>query len=565
MKTSKEWHDIDWKQCYDKVFKMQEEIVKAYKSGDLQKVYRKQRLLVTTLDAACIAVRTVYTNTGGKTPGVDGITWKTPAQRMEAIRSLKEIVLDIRNYEPSPVKRVMIPKSNNPKEMRPLGIPTMIDRAVQKLYAMALDPVLEEQSDPGSYGFRKNRSTLDAIERTMSLLITRFNSKWILEADIEKCFDKINHNFIMENIVICDKHVIAKWLKAGIIQNKEYFPTIEGTPQGGIISPLLCNMVLNKLEPTVKETAHDKRNRKIATTTPKVSVVRYADDLIITGNSEKLLTEVIKPKVEEFLLERGLTLKSSKTKIININTGFDFLGYNFRQFKQNYKLNKLNKERDDVLVVKISNKNVMKIKNAIKTIIVKQKPLGAIIKDLNPKLRGWANYFRVTQASVIQLASLHQYLWHKLDKWARSRHPKWGFLKIAKTYLPFFKLKPTKENSRWDWGTNVNQVVYNMAKTTKWTPAKLKIYPNQNPYTLEGYSYHESRKIVVADTKYKASVMKKYNYKCEVCGQSLFNGEPYEFHHIIPRIKGGTWNVKNIQPLHRICHQKITNNTNTKI
>lgn len=557
MNKSKLWHEIDWKQANEKVFKIQEEIVTAYREGDLQKVYRKQRTLVTTWDAACIAVRTVYTNSGGKSPGLDGIVWKTPAQRMEAIEEIKRIVNNLKDYNPSPVKRVMIPKANNPSEMRPLGIPTMIDRAIQKLYAMALDPVLEELSDPGSFGFRKGRSTLDAIERTMSLLITRYNSKWVLECDIEKCFDKISHEFLMNNTVLCDKFIVKKWLEAGHIFNKTYTPTNQGTPQGGIISPLLCNLALNGLEKAIKETVADKKYRNVATSTPKVSVVRYADDLIVTGRSEELLTTIVKPVIENFLKERGLNLKESKTRVVRIDTGFDFLGYHFRQFKQNYKLNKLNKEREDVLVVKIANKNIKKIVKAIKAEIIKQKPLGAIIRSLNPKLRGWANYFRVTQASVIQLAKIHQYLWVKLKNWARKRHPKWGFKKIAKTYLPNFNLK-RNENSRWDWGVNSQQVIFNLAKVTKWTPAKLKLYPHQNPYTLEGSKYLENRKISVYDTKYKVAILKKYNYICEVCGQSLLNNEAYEFHHLKPRIKGGTWKIENIQPLHRICHQKVT-------
>ena len=218
-----------------------------------------------------------------------------------------------------------IPKPNSPKEKRPLGIPTMIDRAMQALYHLGVDPAVETTSDPNSYGFRKHRSTHDAITAIRSLLDKSTHPRWILEADISKCFDRIDHEFLMKHTPICHKHVLQSWLKSGIMEQLNYHDTEEGTPQGGIMSPTLCNVALNGIEEIIK-----KANPKKKGISSGVHTIRYADDMIITGRTREV---VIKNKtiLTEFLAARGLELNEKKTLVTHIRKGFDFLGFNIRR------------------------------------------------------------------------------------------------------------------------------------------------------------------------------------------------------------------------------------------
>lgn len=527
-------------------------IVTAYRYKDIKEVYRLQRKLVTTYEAACIAVRTVYTNTGGKTPGVDGEIWDSPIKR------IGEIVTNIAKYSPQPVKRIMIPKANS-KELRPLGIPTMIDRAVQKLYSMAIDPIIEETSDLHSYGFRKHRSVIDAHMRVYGTINSCYSAQWVLETDIEKCFDKIDHKFILDNIVICDKVVIEKWLKAGILSNKELLQTTEGTPQGGIISPLLCNLVLNGLEEAITAEIGKKENKGITQGKPKVNMVRYADDLIVTGRTKEILETLVKPAIERFLRERGLNMKESKTKIVNTKEGFDFLGMNFKVQPYRYKLNVKKKTKDNICIIQPSAKNILKMKDAIRKVIKPSNNILTIIKELNPKLKGWINYYRTFYYSIKPLYDLHAYLWKKMDLWARRKHKKWGFAKIADTYLPYYKKARRRPGvSKWEWGASPDHILFNMRQIKSWRPSTLKTSEILNPYSKEGIEYYSKRKIHMAETKYKLFVLRKYEYKCALCSEPLNNGEHIEFHHLLPRKEGGSWNPKNIQPLHRVCHQQVT-------
>lgn len=248
-----QWHYIKWKKAEGKIKNLQEEITIAIMKKDLKEVYRLQQILIASFEGQALAVRKVVTNKGGKTAGTDGSVWTSPQEHWNAIESLAKLVRDNRNFKADPVRRVYIPKANNPKEKRPLGIPTMIDRALQALYHLGVDPAVEAVSDPNSYGFRKCRSTQDAITSIRSKLDKETHPRWILEADIAKCFDKISHDFLMEKTPICHKHMLLSWLKARIMEEMNFFDTEEGTSQGGIMSPTLCNVALNGIEKLMRE------------------------------------------------------------------------------------------------------------------------------------------------------------------------------------------------------------------------------------------------------------------------------------------------------------------------
>lgn len=257
------WHDIDWKHAHRKVKKLQVRIAKATKEGRYNKVKSLQWILTHSYSAKVIAVKRVTETQGKSTPGVDGIVWSTPEMKITAAKELKR-----RGYRPLPLRRIYIPKKNGKK--RALHIPTMKDRAQQALYLQALEPVSETLADNNSYGFRKERSTADAIEQCFKNLCRKSSPEWVMEADIVGCFDNINQEWLLKNI-LTDKEILKKWLKAGYIENGKLFPTKDGTPQGGNISPTLANMTLDGLEKKLKEKFSYRSGKK-------VNLVRYADD-----------------------------------------------------------------------------------------------------------------------------------------------------------------------------------------------------------------------------------------------------------------------------------------------
>ena len=366
------WYAVDWRRVERNVRGMQIRIAKATREGNWRRGRALQRMLTRTLSAKLYAVRRVTQNQGARTAGVDRELWDSPESRWEAVGRLKR-----RGYKPLPLRRVFIPKANG-KE-RPLGIPTMRDRAMQALYLLALEPVSESTSDPNSYGFRINRSTADAMAQIRVCMSQKDSSQWVLEADIKGCFDYLSHTWMERNVPM-DRVILRKWLKAGLIYKGQLQATEAGTPQGGIISPTLANVTLNALEREL--IAHLGAQFGIGKAKKlKVNVVRYADDFVITGVSKEVLENEVRPWVEAFLAVRGLQLSEEKTRITHIDEGFDFLGWNFRKYSGK-------------MLIKPSKKNAhafyRKVAEAIsgnKT--VKQEDL---IRLLNPMLRGWAEY-----------------------------------------------------------------------------------------------------------------------------------------------------------------------------
>ncbi len=324
-----DWHAIDWRRVERFVRTTQQRIAKATLEKDWRRVKALQRSLNHSFSARALAVRRVTENQGKRTAGVDRQLWDSPALKWAAIGRLKQQ----RGYRAKPLKRVYIPKANG-KE-RPLGIPTMFDRAMQALHLLGLEPVAETTSDPNSYGFRRNRSTADAMGQIFVCTSQKASAQWVLEADIQGCFDHINHAWLVRHVPM-NKTILRKWLKAGVVHRGRLSPTEEGTPQGGIISPTLANMCLNGLETDLK--VHlDAQYGKVKAAKLKVNVIRYADDFVITGSSQELLETEIRPWIEAFLAQRGLRLSPEKTKVIHMDEGFDFLGWNFRKYKGNVK------------------------------------------------------------------------------------------------------------------------------------------------------------------------------------------------------------------------------------
>lgn len=429
-----DWNAIDWRKIYPKVRRLQVRIAEAVREERWGKVAFLQRTLVRSLPARLWAVRRVVSNRGKRTPGVDKVIWKTPRQKMQASRSLGR-----RGYRPLPLRRLYIPKRNGKR--RPLGIPTMKDRAMRALYLLALNPVAETQADPNSYGFRPRRSIADALGQCFIALAKEESPQWILEGDIESCFDRISHRWLLDNVQM-DGEILRKWLKAGYMEDTTLYPTEEGTPQGGIISPVLANLALDGLE-TVALQADSRRQGNLR---PKINVVRYADDFVITGRSQEQLEKRVLPAIEAFLGERGLRLSKEKTKITHIEAGFDFLGASVRKYGRK-------------LLIKPSRRNVLELLSEIREVVRTQKAATALdlIRQLNSKLRGWAN----SQSHLVASRAFRHVdrcIFKTLWQWAKRRHPQKGKGWVRQRY---FRTGPSQEgifsapsrNRDGTWGT----------------------------------------------------------------------------------------------------------------
>ena len=404
------WNSIDWEEAEAHVSRLQFRIAMATTERNWERVRKLQRQLTNSLHAKMVAVRRVTSNKGAKTPGVDGELWNTPAKKMKAALSLTS-----KGYKAKPLRRVYIPKRNGKR--RPLGIPTMHDRAMQALWALALDPVAEVTGDRHSYGFRRGRCAQDAYVRLFNCISTKKSAQWVLEGDIKGCFDHISHEWLMANIPM-DKKVLGQFLNAGFMEQGKWNETDEGTPQGGIISPILANMALDGIDRLLDERYHlnrkGKRDENVARRY-KVNFVRYADDFVITAISPEVAEEA-KALVAEFLRERGLELSEEKTLITHIDDGFDFLGWNFKREKKN--------------CAKVFGKPSKQSKKAFlheMHRIIRREGVSwtqeDLIRVLTPKIRGYANYHRHACSSKA-FAKLDHWVYIMLYGWARYKHPK---------------------------------------------------------------------------------------------------------------------------------------------
>lgn len=480
LRPAAKWNSINWKKTEREVIRLQQRIAKAQKEGKLNKVRCLQHILAHSHSAHLIAVKRVSSSKGSKTPGVDGQLWRSPTQKWNAAQAL--IKLNKYNYRAKPLRRIYIPKKN--KKKRPLGIPTLFDRAAQALHALTLEPIAETLADLNSYGFRKFRCTADAIEQCFTLLSRKVSPQWVLEADIKACFDGISHQWLTENIPM-DKHALNQWLKAGYVDKNHLFPTVEGTPQGGIISPILCNMALDGLEARIKS---------VCPTGHKVHFVRYADDFIVTCDERELIETHITPAIEEFLRPRGLELSKEKTKITHITDGFDFLGQNVRKYS------------NGKLLIKPSKDSVRGHLSKVRQIVKDCRGHSAemLIDRLNPVLRGWANYHRHV-ASKRTFADVDYQVHQAIGRWLKRTHPskssKWIYNKYYHRPSPSSgavftaKVKNQKTRKKGDTAESGKITMKSLYKTASTKIVRrVKIRMASNPFDPAQTSYFAMRK-----------------------------------------------------------------------
>lgn len=552
------WHEVPWATVETAVRKTQLRIAQAAKDEDWRKVKRLQRLLVSSFYGRCLAVKRVTENQGKKTPGVDGITWGTPNAKWCAVKSLSEK----RGYRPKPLKRVWIPKPGK-KEKRPLGIPVMLDRAMQALHLLALEPVVEVTSDPKSYGFRPDRSTADAMVELFHLLAPQTGAQWVLEADIKGFFDNINHEWLSRNVCM-DKAILRKWLKAGVIDRQQYSATTAGTPQGGIISPCLANATLNGLETQLKGYLADQLGKAKARKR-KVQVIRYADDFVVLADSKELLEDIIRPWTEQFLAKRGVELSKAKTHLTHITDGFDFLGWNFRKYVPT------SPYRKPKLLIKPSKKNVQTFYRRVSEVIKSSGALTqeALIAQLNPILRGWANYHSPVVAKQT-FSKLENLIFWRLWRWAKRRHPKKSADWIRNKY--FHHIGGRRRvfahpyiNRR---GERAYRELYHLPGTPIMRHKRLPV--DYQPYDVEHELKWEALRVQRQRHKlrFRKQIMSLYIRQqglCALCGHPVTEATGWHDHHIIRRVDGGPDTLQNRVLLHPNCHAQVHSQGGTKV
>ncbi|MDE5102105.1 MAG: group II intron reverse transcriptase/maturase, partial [Trichodesmium sp. St19_bin2] len=507
--------------------------------GEIRKMRKYQKLLTKSYYAKLLAVRRVtQDNKGKKTAGIEGIKSLPPMQRFNLVDVLKSCRL-----KASPTRRVWIPKPGK-DEKRPLGIPTMYDRALQSLVKLGRSPEWEARFEPNSYGFRPGRSAHDAIQAIY--ISVNKKPKYVLDADISKCFDRINHDALLRKVGRTPyRRLIKQWLKCGVFDNKQFSGTVEGTPQGGVISPYRANIALHGMEECLNKYAETlpgiKKHNKQA-----LSLIRYADDFVILHKDIKVVLQA-KTVIQEWLNQVELELKPEKTKIAHTleeyegnKPGFDFLGFNIRQYEvkttnQGFKT-----------LIKPSSKSIKTHYRKLADICDTHKnaPVSVLIAKLNPVITGWANYFS-TQVSKEVFSKIDNLLWKRLGRWASRRHPNKSAKWVKRKYF-------SSKGSR-NWVLNKGDYVLNRHSDVS-IVRHVKAKSNKSPYNGD-WTYWSSRIGKHPGIKKEVTMLlKRQKNKCAFCGLTFRPNDLMEIDHIKPRSEGGDNTYKNKQLLHRHCH-----------
>lgn len=552
---ARNWHNIDWISVNESVRSFQTRILEAFKKGESSEVTRLQNDLVRSFAARALVVRKVTTNAGKGTPGIDGRLWDTPEVRFQAIGELQ---IDPKTYKASPVKRVWISKDGRPLQKdksngRPLGIPTMFDRGLQAVWLLALIPIAEEGADRHSYGFRPYRSAHDAIQMVFTRFSTRYRPMWVLEGDIEKCYDTISHKWVLQNIPM-EKRILNQWLKAGFLDESRVWETEMGVPQGGPISPVIANMTLDGLQGVVQEAV-----KPITAINPtvdgryptKVTTIRYADDFVISAERKEILVDVVKPAIEKFLESRGMRLSPKKTVISNLWDGFNFLGFNARLYQDS------KRETGKVLLIKPSKKSVLRIMEKIST-VVKLHGQGTeahLIERLNPILRGWGNYVR-TGVSKRIFSKVRHHTWRVIWGWLIKKYPN-----ESKPTLAHRHYKRIQGQSWVFVGERDSKTIQLFDIQSIAIKRKILIL-DKNPYDAMEAEYFvkvgRRNSYLSGWNKTKLQLVRNQKGVCPACEETLDAHQESEVHHRLSKALGGSNKTKNLVVLHTECHKQVT-------
>lgn len=534
-----EWKDLNWRKLEKVVQKLQNRIYQASTHGDLKALRKLQKTLLRSWSAKLLAVRRVTQDNQGKvTAGVDGVKNLKPQQRLQLAKNLKL------TGKASPTRRVYIPKPGK-DEKRPLGIPTMADRALQALAKLALEPEWEAKFHANSYGFRPGRSAHDAIEAIF--LNLRHGPRLVLDADIAQCFDKISHEGLLSKIGTFPslRRQVKSWLKSGVMNEGVFENTEAGTPQGGVISPLLANIALHGIESLGMGLRKPSKRRGMTVKVEPPSIIRYADDFVII-HEEIDAIRLTKVQVEEWLKDIGLELKPSKTRLTNTEEGFNFLGFNIRRYTS--------RDESGKLLIKPSKEAVSRHLEKIGKVIRDSSHLSQskLIKKLNPIIRGWTNYYD-SQVSKEVFSKCDHLVYLKLQAWAKRKCPKTNAHDRTSKYWH-------KEGDR-NWvfaAENGKELLELIEHSATKIVRHIKVQGARSPY--DGDSIYWGIRLSTSPTLTgrQQKLLKTQKGKCPHCKVAFKHGDLMEVDHIRPKSLGGRDVYENLQLLHRHCHDVKT-------